>query len=242
MIRMTMTKLRHMAATLVSGLLPDEDKRDLARLMQHSSKTQQNTYNNCMATNRNIRMSKILRSVCTTSKIESSDLEPAQFGTCYCFFLIRTLCIMKSLIFLLLNSHCFTSILTSLLVLQRCLGMTLAECKWWPHPLNQLSRKHKKTPKYAHTSCSIFYKWVFTYVWLQVTSYDPNIDASSDDTDDDDGSTDSKVQATSNDTDIHASSDDASDDNCSMDCKVWYWWKGVYIVMIQMQCTEMLKI
>lgn len=81
-----MTKIRHMAATLVSGLLPDEDKRDLARLMQHSSKTQQNTYNNCMATNRSIRMSKILRSICTSSKIESSDLEPAQFGTCYCCF------------------------------------------------------------------------------------------------------------------------------------------------------------
>lgn len=75
-----MTKMRHMAASLVSGVLPEGERGDLARLMQHSSATQQRTYNKCLATNKNIRISNIMRKICTEGTVEAGDLEKAQFG------------------------------------------------------------------------------------------------------------------------------------------------------------------
>ena len=75
-----MTKLRHMASTLVSGLLPESDTKDLASLMLHSSAVQQKTYNKCLSTLKNVRISKILKKMLTESAVEANDLKEVEFG------------------------------------------------------------------------------------------------------------------------------------------------------------------
>ena len=75
-----MTKLRHMAATLVSGLLPECDRNDLATLMLHSRSVQQKTYNKCLATLKNVRISTILKNILTESCVTEKDLKDVEFG------------------------------------------------------------------------------------------------------------------------------------------------------------------
>lgn len=75
-----MTMLRHTAATLVSGVLGEEDRKDLADLMQHSTREQQKTYNDCFRTLKHVRISNILKKILTESEVSSADLKEAEFG------------------------------------------------------------------------------------------------------------------------------------------------------------------
>ena len=75
-----MTKLRHVAATLVSGLLTERDRTDLASFMMHSSSVQQRTYNKCTSSLKNVRISAILKKILTESAVDADDLEDVEFG------------------------------------------------------------------------------------------------------------------------------------------------------------------
>jgi len=77
--RMTCTQLRHVAATLVSALLP-EDAPMLAKFMCHSSAVQQASYNEMLQTSQSVRMSKIIGKILLNKDILPSDLAQAELG------------------------------------------------------------------------------------------------------------------------------------------------------------------
>ena len=79
-LRLTSTRLRHLAATVVSALLPKDDQHDLAKLMLHSPSMQQATYNDLVQTFKNIRMSKLLYKFLTEVPITEQDLKKAEYG------------------------------------------------------------------------------------------------------------------------------------------------------------------
>ena len=82
-----MTKLRHMAATLVSGLLTEGDRNDLAAFMMHSSTVQQRTYNKCLSTLKNVRISTILSKILTESAVDEELLKDVEFGMIPVYFI-----------------------------------------------------------------------------------------------------------------------------------------------------------
>ena len=73
--RGTMTQMRHMAPTFMTGLLPEQDRKDLASLMAHSSGIQQKHYNKCLSSLKNIRISNVLFKLFSESQISAADLK-----------------------------------------------------------------------------------------------------------------------------------------------------------------------
>ena len=79
---MTCTQVRHLAASIISTVLP-EDAKKLARYMCHDSKTQQATYNDCLLSSEAVRMSNLVHKVMSEQEIVAEDLVPASYGECH---------------------------------------------------------------------------------------------------------------------------------------------------------------
>ena len=78
--RFTSTELRKLAATLVSSVLPKEDRADLSNLMLHSEHTQQASYNQLQSSLKNIRISNILYKILTGRTITGEDMKEKEDG------------------------------------------------------------------------------------------------------------------------------------------------------------------
>ena len=77
---MTCSSLRHLAVTVVSAVLPKEDGKALCELMDHSEEVQQAVYNDCLKTNRKVRISNILYKMMTNKVVTTEDLEEEEYG------------------------------------------------------------------------------------------------------------------------------------------------------------------
>jgi len=77
---MNCTKIRHLAVTMTSALLPDECG-NLAQLMCHSVAEQQKTYNECLKSCMSVRASNILFKLLTEQDLSEADMEKAHYGT-----------------------------------------------------------------------------------------------------------------------------------------------------------------
>ena len=78
--RLTCTAVRHLAVTLLSGLLPEDDLADLSSLMAHSRSMAEGTYNDAMKGARMARISTIARKVLTQQTVCTEDLSEAVNG------------------------------------------------------------------------------------------------------------------------------------------------------------------
>ena len=82
--RLTCSSLRHLAVSVVSAALPREDRKALCELMDHSESVQQAVYNDCLKTNRKIRISNILHKMLTNKVVTKEDLEEEEYGKHRC--------------------------------------------------------------------------------------------------------------------------------------------------------------
>ena len=78
--RLNCTKLRHLAASLVSAVLKPEDRAALASLMTHSENMQQQSYNDLLATAKKVRISIILVKILSGKELTEADLSAAEYG------------------------------------------------------------------------------------------------------------------------------------------------------------------
>ena len=78
--KMTCTTLRHLAVTLLSGLLPEDDLQDLSGLMSHSRSTAEGTYNDSLKGAKMVRISNIARKILTQEDVSAADLSEAVNG------------------------------------------------------------------------------------------------------------------------------------------------------------------
>jgi hypothetical protein len=77
--RLTTTKLRHLAVTIFSAILPEET-RDLASLMTHSVATQQKKYNESQTTAKNVRVANLLSKILQGKVLTGDDFTPQDYG------------------------------------------------------------------------------------------------------------------------------------------------------------------
>ena len=82
--RLTCSSLRHLAVSVVSAALPREGGKALCELMDHSESVQQAVYNDCLKTNRKIRISNILHKMLTNKVVTKEDLEEEEYGKHRC--------------------------------------------------------------------------------------------------------------------------------------------------------------
>ena len=78
--KLTCTAIRHLAVTLLSGLLPERDLKDLSGLMTHSRAVAEGTYNDAIKGARMARISNITRKVLTQQSLSANDLAEAVNG------------------------------------------------------------------------------------------------------------------------------------------------------------------
>ena len=78
--RLTCTGIRHLAVSILSGVLPEEDLKDLSGLMTHSRAMAEGTYNDSIKGAKMARISTIARKVLTEEPLSASDLSEAHNG------------------------------------------------------------------------------------------------------------------------------------------------------------------